>query len=625
MDLSSDEDLYRGSSPADLQPDSDEEPSAGPAPPDAAPKYTVPNRVLGAVEIPAVVENVDRAIKAFGRRPDLQHVMDPIRNSIPFYLTPEDPFCKPIMSHNARSHNVVLKVTVPKRTGRKRKRGTNGPWEGDIELPDAETQAVEENEVHSRSRLDDPKILRRKLEDNVNSYQVEAVGVIKHTHRFRGLADFYWDMTESSFANRYVDQVLPGDVESIKEFKFMPGVDQGPNVDILPPPIFTHMSLPFNYQYSQNPYVRATEDGGTVNTTAVKQVGYFIGAEDPTPLGPQIPPDMTDPRMVEIIAELEDAFDDRPVWTRRSLLNHLGGKLKNWNELKKYLNYTAYQFKGGPWRDGVVPYGIDPRTDPKYRVYQTLMFKLPKQKRPQKGQTWKSLRKAQMGPLKEFLEELSESHVFDGETYHTDGKVWQVCDISDPLLKDLLDNAAVRPTWDPSSGWYHGGLWAKVKAIMKTKLVAIQFDRRLTREDFAMTLQAGDQTPIRSTSATLHLPLPNLRLTDEELTLLRGRQPSRKNKHKGYSVRVRDPAAGSKRAVDSPSVPDSQNEEARLLEMDDMDSGQDESGSDDDDDDESGGDDDAEQGAMRDEDVREDEQEDDESMGNEGTMRDKEA
>lgn len=232
MDLSSDEDLYRGSSPADLQPDSDEEPSAGPAPPDAAPKYTVPNRVLGAVEIPAVVENVDRAIKAFGRRPDLQHVrplsplnpsvnilftnvsfkvMDPIRNSIPFYLTPEDPFCKPIMSHNARSHNVVLKVTVRKRTGRKRKRGTNDPWEGDIELPDAETEAVEENEVHSRSRLDDPKILRRKLEDNVNSYQVEAVGVIKHTHRFRGLADFYWDMTESSFANRYVDQVLPGD------------------------------------------------------------------------------------------------------------------------------------------------------------------------------------------------------------------------------------------------------------------------------------------------------------------------------------------------------------------------------------------------------------------------------
>ncbi|KAJ3509329.1 hypothetical protein NM208_g15684 [Fusarium decemcellulare] len=205
------------------------------------------------------------------------------------------------------------------------------------------------------------------------------------------------------------------------------------------------------------------------------------------------------------------------------------------------------------------------------------MFKLPKQKRAQRGQTWKSLRRVQMGPLKEFLEELSESHIFDGETFHTDGKVWQVCDITDPLLKDLLDNADIRPNWDTSSGWYHGGLWAKVKAIMKTKLVAIQFDRHLTREDFAITLQTGDQTPVRSNQATFHLPLPNLRLTDEELTQLRGRQPTKKNKHKGYSS----------------SAADSQNEEARLLGLDEGESGNEDSGSGDDDD-ESGDDEDGE-------------------------------
>lgn len=308
--------------------------------------------------------------------------------------------------------------------------------------------------------------------------------------------------------------------------------------------MFTHMSLPFNYNYSQNPYVRLTGDGGTVNTTAVKHVGYFISANDPIPSGPQQQPDLMDHRMVEIIAQIEETFQDRPVWTRRSMLNHLGGKLRNWNELKKYLNYAAYQFKGGPWRDGVVPYGVDPRTDPKYRIYQTLMFKLPKQKRAKKDQTWQSLRRAQMGPVKEYSQELSESHIFDGETYHTDGKVWQVCDITDPLLRDLLDNAAVRPTWDVSSGWYHGGLWAKVKAIMKTKLLAIQFGRELRRRDFAATLACGDQSPSRTGASTYHLPLPNLQLTDEELTLLRGREPSRKSKHKGYSVRVKDPGKG---------------------------------------------------------------------------------
>jgi general transcription factor 3C polypeptide 5 (transcription factor C subunit 1) len=61
--------------------------------------------------------------------------------------------------------------------------------------------------------MDDPRILRKKLEDNVGRYQVEAVGVIKQTHRFRGLADFYWDMSKSDFANRYTEQALSGDGE----------------------------------------------------------------------------------------------------------------------------------------------------------------------------------------------------------------------------------------------------------------------------------------------------------------------------------------------------------------------------------------------------------------------------
>lgn len=119
------------------------------------------------------------------------------------------------MSHNARSHNVVLKITVPKRTGRKRKRGTDGPWEGDAEVIDAEARSASKEEVMSYARKDDPKVLRRKLADNVDSYEVEAIGIIKNTHRFRGLADFHWDMSKSSFANRYVEQVLPGEGKSV--------------------------------------------------------------------------------------------------------------------------------------------------------------------------------------------------------------------------------------------------------------------------------------------------------------------------------------------------------------------------------------------------------------------------
>ena len=39
-----------------------------------APRFVIPRRNLAAVELPANVQNVDRAIQAFGRRPDLSNV-----------------------------------------------------------------------------------------------------------------------------------------------------------------------------------------------------------------------------------------------------------------------------------------------------------------------------------------------------------------------------------------------------------------------------------------------------------------------------------------------------------------------------------------------------------------------
>jgi general transcription factor 3C polypeptide 5 (transcription factor C subunit 1) len=118
--------------------------------------------------------------------------MDLERLSIPFYLNPDSPNRRPIMSHHASAHNIVLKVVVPKRTGRKRKRGSNDPFEGEIEMVDAEAP---QNQVYSQSRLDNPKVLRRKMQDNVDRYHVEAVGIAKGVHRFRGMLQLIWHVT----------------------------------------------------------------------------------------------------------------------------------------------------------------------------------------------------------------------------------------------------------------------------------------------------------------------------------------------------------------------------------------------------------------------------------------------
>ncbi|KAK1655229.1 RNA polymerase III transcription factor IIIC subunit-domain-containing protein [Colletotrichum phormii] len=509
----------------------------------SAPRFSIPKRTMGAVEIPMVVMNLDRTEKAFGNVSSFQNILDSERNTIPFYLNPESPFRRPIMSHSATSHNVVLKVTVPKRTGRKRKRGTDGPWEGEVDMRDVPRASPTAEAIYSRSRLDNPKLLRRKMRDNIDSYGVEAVGVIKHTHRFRGMADFHWGLEQSPFISRFMNQVMPGDITKMRDFKFIDGVDKGPNVDIVPPPVWTPMTLPFIYNYSQNPYVRTeldqTGQAQLINTQLPTLIGYFLKADQyPIPPGPQTPYDGSDEEVTYCIARMLEAMEERPIWTRRSLMNKLGSVVRNANVMKRCVGYVGYQFRGGPWRDAIIRYGVDPRNDPSFRTYQTMIFNMRKLQAGHIGETWhaiRSLRTEQRQPQGDN----HESHVFDGKSYWTDGKVWQICDITDPLIANIFATAPQRPEVDIyNSGWYHQGTWAKVKGIMKTKMIAIQFGRKLTDDDFAGIYEVRDTTPPPG-SSSVHVPLPDLELTDAEKRVLYGRRfKEPKKKRKGTAYRV---------------------------------------------------------------------------------------
>lgn len=88
-------------------------------------------------------------------------------------LRPEDAMARPLLSTSCPSNNVLLKVTVPKRTGRKRKRGTDGPFvDATQEDPDSQRRTS--------------KCLLRSLQDNPSRYQVKPVGKVERTHFFRG-------------------------------------------------------------------------------------------------------------------------------------------------------------------------------------------------------------------------------------------------------------------------------------------------------------------------------------------------------------------------------------------------------------------------------------------------------
>ena len=384
-----------------------------------------------------------------------------------------------------------------------------------------------------------------------------------------GLADFQYALGESKFMQKFVQKVIPGDVTKLKDFALQPGIESGANIDLIPPPYFTPISLPFGYNYAQNPHTKEISPGPSdasaagsdsedqewarvVNVTSrVPAAGFFIAHDEyPVPTGPRRQPDMSDPQIAAIISEMALAMEERPIWTRRSMWNRLGAKFaelpKNGGLVRHCLQYAGYQFKGGPWRDALVKYGLDPRTDPKYRVYQTLIFKLHKTRIGSVGRSWQALRRKDIGVANfgKAWKDLGggddaalRTHMFDGEAFSTDGKVWQVCDITDPLLARLFADAEIRTDCDAEvSGYFPRVLWSVAKAIMKCKMVAIRFNRTLTDGDFAAALDAvktappgaGHQQPQDGEGSALGpgnsigISLPDLQLTAAEYEQLRG-------------------------------------------------------------------------------------------------------
>ncbi|KAK8047669.1 transcription factor tau subunit sfc4 [Apiospora saccharicola] len=446
---------------------------------DIAPVYEVSQRKVVAIEHPCIIKNLDRGIKSFGPNPKFHKLVtrpDSGRAILPLWLRPESITSKPVVSHGVATNNVLLKITVPKRTGRSRKRGTDQPFVDDGSQ-EARNGTGPAQQVNSVSRQDKPKLLLRKLQDNADKYDIEAVGSIKTTHRYRGLADFQFATEDFPFMSNLAEHLIPLQLSKLKQFKLNPDLQLEPGQEIIPPPHFTDKVVPFNYFYDQNPFVRAEgqdEEGKPIVfniNRKRKTYGHYIAHNAyPVPNGPLRPMDKDLEQVPqELVDKVRAAMDERPIWTRRALANRVGPLAVD-THLKIAIATVGYQFKGGPWRDAVVKYGVDPREDPKYRPYQTLAFKLhqlPKMSKIRQGQSTR---------LTE--EDISVSHKWDGESFCTNGKFWQICDVTDPSLLELIEKAPVLDQCDiTEGGFWPMAFWYKVKAYMKARMIAIQAGR----------------------------------------------------------------------------------------------------------------------------------------------------
>lgn len=494
--------------------------------PTAAATYEIPFRKVVAVEHPMIIKNLDNGIKTFGTNHPFERIInseDP-EDCVPLYLRYEDKMCVPILSRNTATNNILLKITVPKRTGRKRKRGSQDPYLDFGCFPINTTATSDIPNLRSQRRLDTPAELKSKLKDNVGKYTIEPVGRIRQTHRYRCLTDFHYSVANTRFYSHLRDTALTGEVENLRKFTFNFSKGVVKNDEIIPPPTMTSHPLQFNWQWHQNGNIFEEKVGDKnilVNRSKPRKTDVPYLAHDVEEI-PNDPPFelQDDPGVEELVKELKIVLDERPIWTRRSLTNRLRDSSYLFL-LRAAIQFVAYQFKGGPFRDAIIKYGIDPRKDQKYRKYQTFFFKLLDEEDRGEGMGWHDPRTSfnQEAPIKEKV----PSHIFDGKNLTLDGKVWQACDIRDPMLRNLIENSPYRTVFDEKDdGWFCNGAIAKIKSIMKIKLEAIRSQKHLLDEDFTSALSIPDIVPDKL-SREIRPALPDIRLTTEQMEAQRKR------------------------------------------------------------------------------------------------------
>ena len=211
--------------------------------------------------------------------------------------------------------------------------------------------------------------------------------------------------------------------------------------------------------------------------------------------------------MRRLIIAARELFTKRPIYTRRALFNNLSRPdlLKIGSNATKHIQqYVGYMFDGGPWGMAIIRFGVDPRRDSEYRIYQTTMFQIETEPVGHRyGQNDDQMRRD--AEIARNMGEQADSHMFDGKKVYAEGKVWQLCDVTDPLLAQQIATTGLRDRchlW--YDGWYHNAWLARIKAIMRQKIMTI---RKGETVDDAIFDRLMELPPIYNVSTARHFKI----------------------------------------------------------------------------------------------------------------------
>lgn len=394
-------------------------------------------------------------------------------------LQPGNPFAHPIPGDIVNTSNILFKVT------RKRRRKVDND-----KSPDA----------------------------FAGDYTLEAMGVILKTARFRSMADYQFqpDMSDPVAQLRVAMNRM--DVDAIRRYSIpdekedyslsLGGsiraeidpqlTDQTlsrSNLRLFPPPLFSRQGIPQNYNFKGNPASMVAtivdEDTGQERKRLINK-GRWKGygpatisfSDSNVPQNPS--PGLLQARSTikqDLLDRVVNLLEQRPIWTRAALYNQFNSnEVREIHNSKVILPLACYMFQDGPWRDTLVRFSYDPRKNPAARFYQRVYFRNANHPmsrtsvvtRRQEGRSVAAYISRSMEQEETAGVEQRKSHIFDGITITKETAAFQLCDIVDPMLKEMIEREDdLRETCDERDGWYSAHALERIKTVLRHKFFSL--------------------------------------------------------------------------------------------------------------------------------------------------------
>ncbi|KAI9508648.1 RNA polymerase III transcription factor IIIC subunit-domain-containing protein [Russula earlei] len=527
------------------------DPTDAASPPKCAPAHELPTVHFYSVEYPGYVrpQSVGRAIRCLGGQPSLDRAF---RRSAPkedslleLNLRPDDPFSHPLPGDLVPTNNILLRVVK-----RKFKRPPPSPGDGVDDNDNNHDSDGDGDGGGSHNVIGEytavavgviPKTARfrsmadfqyRPAQDDLLSDLRRAMTALD----VEGIRGYRFPQETEDYS---VDDPSAMDVDSDPPLVGRSDPEaqhstQRSNLRLFPPPIFSRQGISQNYNFKANPMSTPTtvvnENTGEEKTRLINKArwkgygptsvsfaekgvgGSFFSFVDSSRImftvlqkvptkAPSNVQEVRNQYDQVLVQRLEELFHTRPVWTRAALLNQFTpAQAREIHNSKVLLPLTCYVFGDGPWRDTMVRFGFDPRQDPQARFYQKLYFRnlnhpIGRASVVSRRQDSRTSVASMNRSLAEQTRDDRRSHIFDGVTLSSETAAFQLCDITDPMLKRMIDEEDdIRESCNERDGWFTSRALERIKAVLRHKFFALLEGYVATDEECLKLLEQQDGT-----------------------------------------------------------------------------------------------------------------------------------